>query len=279
MVIEIPNQPISFIRDGESINQKNARLMWDRRVYCQLVKTSQTQQFQFQVTPETGINLVANGEFVSGFNSWTRDPLSSWQIIGGKATSTSFTNFNLSQVVPISANKTYKLQFDIFFSPPDEGLVPSAYINLFVFLGNLNAIGGSYQIDDFNQGSGTYVIYFRGSSVGDSTLLFNLFNANSFTRFVSLDNISLYILTEPILVLEDCNGNYIRDITSIQRFEDKVTYTHSWENETDGQCYKFCLYGSDNLSLNYLQGAFCLKDNSGICLTDEYNFTLNEYIK
>lgn len=284
MVLEIPNQPIVFIRDGESVNEKNARLMWDRRVYCQLVKTTQTQQFQFQVTPESGINLIANGGFNGNLNGWFMRPL----LIGfsydnGKAKSGPVFQGELYQNVVIQNNKTYRLSYDIEFFG-DATL--TTQVSLLTLFGTMGFIGGQSNIDSYNHGSGHYILYCRQSS-GATTqeLNFVVINPNWATAgvgqnyYVTIDNVELVELTEPILVLEDCNNNYIRDITSVQRFEDRVTYTHSWENETDGQCYKFCLYGTDNLSLNYLQGAFCLRDNSGACLVDEFNVALNEYIK
>lgn len=242
MVIEIPNQPISFIRDGESINQKNARLMWDRREYCQIVKTSQTQQFQFMVTENTGVNLVANGSFVANLNGWTQEPTlpstvpHAWQWDNGKARSTAWAipahAATMYQDVVLTPARTYKMTYDFDFT--GEPSSPTCMMSLIVIMGNAGIIGGKgNNVCDYIDGAGSYTIYFRTVD-SINRLLFYFTNSDWATRTATLDNVRLVELTEPILVLEDCNNNYIRDITSVQRFEDKVTYTHSWENETVG---------------------------------------------
>lgn len=268
-VREISNQPIKFIYDGESVNQKNARLMWDRREYCQIVKNTQTQQFQFKVTPHSGINIIANASFINGINGWQVEPGGWFWLSGGAVRSGYLGSSPLIQTIPIQSNKTYRLTYTVTFEVATP--FPSAQVAVIPIVGDLDIIGGTANIDDFNNGSGTYVSYWRTSdAIADSRFYLTYTNDASGSANVYLYEVELVELSEPVLVLRDCNDNYIKDITSVQRFEDYITYTHNWENQTDGQCYKFCLYGNDNLALNYIVNSFCVRDITGGCLVDEH---------
>lgn len=281
--IVIPNQPFKLIENGETLNERNARQMWDRRQFCQLVKTSQTQQFQLRVTEDSGNNEIANGDFLqAGMSSWTVYPNASGVNqtvinLNGRAyfipdfgATVQTTNGGMwwygyiSQSLTLSAY-TYKLTLDLYFYADDAGGEQQVRI----FLTNATQIGGNASVYNTTQnGTVSLTLYFRVTGVPNVLSIYFDSRVDGGTGF-EVDNISLVQLTEPVLSLQDCNGNYIKDVNIVERFEDRVTYTHSWADMTDGQCYQFCLLGGDDLAANHVEGSFCLTDERGRVLLDE----------
>lgn len=270
----IPNQPFKLIENGETINERNARQMWDRRQFCQLVKTSQTQQFQLRVTEDSGNNVVANGDFTSGMNSWTLNhanivvplflPSTGYAAYWSPAANPGSPGIITQPLV--LASRTYKLTFTVIFVHDS----PSSVQQIETFITNATQIGGDAPIYSTTQDETvSFTLYFTVDATPN--VLNFYFTGNDLDSIQhGLQNVELFELTEPVLSLQDCNGNYIKDVNIVERFEDLVTFTHSWDGLTDGQCYRFCLLGGDDLAANHVEGSFCLTDERGRVLLDEF---------
>ena len=258
----IPNQTVTLIENDETLNQRNSRLFWDRREFCQLIKNNQVTQFQMKVTPVSGNNLIANGDFNGNLNSWTRNPIYLFIYLNGKANSVSSTTqlAQLYQPTPILANKTYRVDFDVAFFGDGQTF-------LSVNLDSSTPIGGSLILDSVNFVDGTYSTYWRTGTVSTTNITFGV-NTSDLSSYVTIDNVTLYELTEPIVTLEDCNGNYIKDINTVARYKDYITYTHPW-TQADG-CYRLCFYNTnDDSSFNLLGEGLCIVDERNAAFFDE----------
>lgn len=273
--ILLPNQTVSLIENDEDFNERNARLMWDRRQFCQLVKTGQQTSFQLRLTPHTGDNLVANGDFTDNtMFSWTVTPLPgfSWTAQNGESYYVPLFGsgvnhqVDISQNVPIQANRTYRLTFRLDFNDPFNA---GGILTLIALLNSATVIGGEVTFQSSTHAPGYYTTYWRTDAAIVSNALSFTGLSTTVLRNIILDEIILTELTEPIVTLEKCDGTYVQDINLVQRDSDMITYYHHWnttENLTEDECYRICILGTAGTDFNYLD--LYIEDNAGNPIAD-----------
>lgn len=263
MAIElIPNQLVKLY-DTENFNQRNKRLTWDYRQYCQIVRDEQTTQFQVRLTAATGANLVTNGDFESNYSNWLI-------YIG-----TVGTNFNIAtgqvlqiikdglyaptiyQTITTEANTQYKCTVDVL------QLLGSGDAEVgFSVLASITDVKVNVAFDKATYGStpGQLDFYFYSGS-STSLQLYISFDGQQ-GDIVYLTNVEIVKLTEPVVTLEDTGGTTIETLTPFARALDVITYQVEWAEKTEQQ-YRICITGVDDLNLNYLDKALALKTEGG----------------
>lgn len=249
MVIVLPNQAISLQVNGQTTNEYNFSITQQKTDFCQQVRESQLTYFQVQVTPETETNLITNGDFLTDLLFWTASGIGSWTQSGTLgAIGNGSPSIQLSQSIIWTANRTHRIDFDV--TDIDSGAI----------LGTTRPSGsliGGVTTVNYAMGVGSYSFYLIPSAGGLQTLTFSAM----FGR-VAIDNLAVYLLSEPVFTLRDCDSQTPQSTVGIvQRFEDKITYSASWTGIPDG-CYNLCLENAGDFDYNYASRALCLTDNA-----------------
>lgn len=255
MVIVLPNQTVSLIKNGESFSDYNYRITTQKWDYCQQVRDGQLTYFQVQVTPETGTNLFTNGDFLINLNGWTQTGSWVWSSVLGAGSSNVAT---LSQNIIVTANRTHRIDFDV------TAMSIGGKIGVFPLMTH-STIGGTQTVDA-SMGLGSYSLYFIPTAGGLQTIAFQNLNGG---QSVFIDNLAIYELTEPIFTIRDCETQTPQAALGVvQRFEDRITYSGSWTEIEDG-CYNICLENAGDFEYNYAERAMCLTLENGESLLAE----------
>lgn len=258
MALEIIENQLVKLFSVEDFNQRNKRLTWDSRTYCQIVRTEQKTMFQVRVTEATGEQLILNHDF-------TDSPIAlpSWNEIGGiwmndngRAYGDTDTFASITQSVAVDLNSYYVIEVKI-----DElgYILPRAAI-------------GATLTPDYSNGvlrvvetPGTYQIYF--SSLASTSVLVSV-GIQGIRKYVKVDYVTMYKLTTPTVTLETCAGVLKRTITPFARELDLINYEVEWLDLPD-DCYRVCVTGVDDLDYNYLSFALSLGTEGGAPLMME----------
>lgn len=258
MVILLPNQAIAFQKNGESFNDYNYRITTQKTDYCQAVRNGELTYFQVQVTPETGTNLITNGDFLTNLNFWTQTPAASYLWDGTLGAVALGVVSSLSQNIILTANRTHRIDFEV------TGIIDGAKVFVTPLVTH-SQIGGTALVD-FAMGTGTYSLYFIPSVGGlQQIAISNIISG----KVSSVRNISVYELSEPVWTLRDCETQTPQaSVGVVQRFEDKITYSASWTSIPDG-CYNICLENSGDFEYNYAERDLCLNTESGESILQE----------
>lgn len=206
--------------------------------YCQQIRDSQLTYFQVKVSEETGQSVVTNGSFATNLNFWTQTGL--WLYSAPWGASTAVVGGQLTQQVILTANRTYRFDYDITLAADGARVVLIAP----------TSIGGT----PIATQEGSYSAYFVTTLGGLQTIGF--LNTAGITAFIR--NVAIYLLSEPVFTLRECDTGTVQGAVGVvQRFEDKITYSASWTDVPDG-CYQICLENAGDFEYNYAERALCL---------------------
>lgn len=258
----IPNQLIDLIPyNGEDNNELNHRLMWDYRNYCQVVRTEQTTMFQVQLTPETGDNIIPNGDFDDNTVY-----LANWNITGGTAQpynglavirSFGVPFGGINQNVNVSQNSYYYIEFEVQDITPNSQVVVT--VNPTPDYGNTSALAVTEP--------GTYKFYFQ--SLQSTMASIDITLTGALRPQVNMEFVNMIKMSYPAVTVEGCdNGVTYRTVLPVDVQEDRANYAIEW-NGLDYGCYRICLTGIDDLTYNYLEYALALGAENGAPLMME----------
>lgn len=255
MVILLPNQTIAFQKNGESFNDYNYKITTQKTDYCQAVRNGELTYFQVQVTPETGNNLITNGDFLNSLSFWNATGIGSWTQSGTLgAIGVGSPSIQLSQNIIWTANRTHRIDFDV--TDIDDG----STLTITAPAGTI--IGGTTAVDS-EMGVSSYSFFIIPTSGGLQTITF------SASGRVAIDNLAAYLLSDPVFTLRDCDTQTPQAAIGVtQRFEDKITYSASWTEIPEG-CYNLCLENAGDFEYNYAERAMCLEMENGESLLTE----------
>lgn len=266
----IPNQLVKLY-DTETFNQRNKRLMWDYRTYCQIVRDEQTTMFQVQLLPDS-VNLVTNGDFVSDISGWVLiSP--TWQWASGRlqAEKTGVVTPQIRQDINVTANRVYKLTLTAQFAQLHGEL--SVTIN--TFSGSTDAVIEVFRAIDYGTQPFEITMFWDSGTAVTSYVLFGLQGA-SLRDLVYIDDVAMYRLSEPTVTLERCTGDLVRTIDVFARADDVINYAVEWYGLSE-DCYRICLTGVDDTEKNYLDDALALDTEGGENIELEQGSNLNWY--
>lgn len=258
MALELIENQLVKLYNVEDFNQRNKRLTWDQRQYCQIVRTEQKTMFQVRVTEATGDQLVLNHDF-------TDNPIAlpNWNQIGdlwindnGLATGETYTFTAITQSVAVDPNSYYVIEVKIDELGYEQ---PRAAISA-----NLTP---DYDNDVLRvvETPGTYQIYFSSLA---STSVFISVGIQGIRKNIKVDYVTMYKLTTPVVTLETCTGTLKRTITPFARELDLINYEVEWLDLPE-DCYRVCMTGVDDLDYNYLSFALSLGTENGAPLMME----------
>lgn len=264
----IPNQLVKLY-DTETFNQRNKRLTWDYKTYCQIVREEQTTMFQVQLLPDS-VDLITNGDFVNDISGWNVvNP--AWQYASGRLQGTKDNpgNAQIEQSKAVTTNTVYKLtltaQFTNLTSRLGVYMINGALDNTSI----VNYYASDYGTQPFE------ITQFWNS--GSDTLLYVGFTLSGNLRdLVYIDDVEMYSLTEPVVTLETCTGTFIKTIPVFARADDIINYAVEWFG-LDEDCYRICMSGVDDTESNFLDGALALSTEGGENIELEQGSNLNWY--
>lgn len=282
-LVFIPNQAVQFVSFGDKdFNERNADCKGDTTEFCQIAHPDYPTQFQIKLTPDTGEELLTNGDFDTDLSGWTEDPAIAWEwnVLDGEPSALGFTDqfigdISLTQSFTVVSGQAYKIVIDVcsFTNTNDSegslyvGAVDSMSNPAGVFTGigsDSNPITqeGEYTIMFVSGVDDTidFSIWLSPGVVGDPN---NLVSAN-------ICSISVMSVTLPTVTLQDCDGNHVADIVDIVYADEYATVTVDWSNYDEG-CYKICVFPEQDTGENLFGDLLCITDELGNPIVDQNN--------
>lgn len=258
----IPNQLIQLVPlNGEDQNELNHRLMWDYRNYCQVVRTEQTTMFQVQLTPETGENIIPNGDFDD-----STVYLANWNLLSGTGQAWNglavIRSFgvpfaDIQQTVNVEQNSYYYIEFEVQDITPNSQVVVSVLPT--PDYGNFAALAANEP--------GTYRFYFK--SLSSTTASIDITLTGALRPQVNMEFVNMIKMSYPAVTVKTCETEtLVRTVLPIDVQEDRANYAIDWYG-LDYGCYRICLSGIDDLTYNYLAYALALGAENGAPLMME----------
>lgn len=253
MAVNLIGNQLVKLYSVEDFNERNKRLTWDTRTYCQVVREEQITMFQVQVTPQTDDELISNWDFDDSPIS-----LPDWNIISGswinnngiaigENTGSSFAQ--ITQSVVLDANSYYIIEFDL------EYLSSGATFQVSVApVPDYNNFAGIAVTD-----TGEYKLSFVSDQSTNATIIIKV---SGIRPRGGIDFISMKKLSTPTVTVEDCEGVTKRTLVPFAREQDYINYSVEWFGLPFG-CYRICMTDVDDLNYNYLEFALALGTEGG----------------
>lgn len=261
-VILIPNQNVVFF-SGLDFNARNKLCTLDVRTYCQPVQYETATQFQVQTSGITGFNLITNGNFNVDLTDWTVGANGGWTWNSQTAllNSVSSTFKTLTQTgIVTEVGRDYKVCFTV-----------TGYV-----AGSVSIIGGAAALDSAGvilpgsgvtiDGNGDFCLFFTAttatSQVQFNTIFEIIFRIDDVTM-ASQSTVELLDVT-----VEDCDGNFEKDVDDVSVVGDTTTITVDWTDLLAG-CHRICITGIGDTAFNFLTSGYKLLTESGGTLLKE----------
>lgn len=261
MAVNLIGNQLVKLYSVEDFNERNKRLTWDTRTYCQVVREEQITMFQVQVTPQTDDELISNWDFDD-----SPIALPDWNIIAGDWISDNGMAVGMSagtgvaiisQNVVLEADAYYIIEFDVsdfdrFGTHVTVSIIPTPDYDNFAAI-TVNT-------------EGTHVFYFYS----EQSITADIFIAidGTIRPRASIDFISMKKLSTPTVTVEDCEGVTKRTLVPFAREQDYINYSVEWFGLPFG-CYRICITEIDDLNYNYLNIALAIGDENGAPILDE----------
>lgn len=278
MAVNVISNQLVKLYASEDFNTRNDKCTWDTRTYCQVVRPEQTTMFQVQVTPQTGDDILTNGDFNDATGWSSVNPI--WVFYNGQyrgLIGPDIPTASSSQSVAVDASSYYCLEFNIDSIHGDNvcaGVGLSGTPNA----GNQNGIIVSEP--------GTYKLYFKSTIGMITSTSVNVVlsvvpcDAGEFLKegdFVVWDYIHFTKLTTPVVTIEDLSGVTKRTLTPFAQEQDRINYAIDWFGLTTETSYRVCVTGVDDLDFNFLDYALALGTEGGAAIELEEGGFLKWY--
>lgn len=260
MALELIENQLVKLYDTENFNQRNKRLTWDQRQYCQIVREEQKTMFQVRVTEATGEQLVSNHDFTdnpTALPDWYTLGDGTWVNDNGRAyVYDSYSFATITQSILVDPNSYYVIEVKIDemgYESPKAVMSASPTPDY----DNLAMIATTEP--------GVYKFYF--SSLSSTSVLLSI-GTQGLRKYLKIDYVTMYKLTTPTVTLETCTGTLMRTIPPYSRELDLINYEVEWLDLPE-DCYRVCMTGVDDLDYNYLSYALALGMENGAPLMME----------
>lgn len=250
----IPNQLVKLYKT-QDFNTVNKRRTQDYRQYCQLVREEQTTMFQVELLPDEE-SIITNGYFTNSISGWNVI-IPAWQWASGRLQGEveSLIDAGLSQGLTVTASRAYTLTMTIQFTNLTSSLSVQMSDTAGTSVSTVIYDAATYGLNQF-----TITQYWTSGTSTSAFILFSL--AGNIRDLVYIDDVTLVRLSEPVVTLEDCEGNLIETLSTFAQAGNVAVFAVEWYGKPEG-CYRVCLEDTEDTELNYLDRALALGTEGG----------------
>lgn len=120
----LPNETVKFSPTGQDFNTFNKDCMHDNELWCQLAEPQVITQFEGELTPLTGTNLLTNPDFDTDLTGWTATS-GFWEWVGplyGR-TFPGTQQANIRQTYALTDGKLYRIGVQVIVANNAELLI------------------------------------------------------------------------------------------------------------------------------------------------------------